>query len=361
MNPVSQDNVIMVDTESEAAGKFASCDGIVLIDKPAGVTSFAVVDSIRRSLATRASGPVQSGRRRRPGPKCGHAGTLDPLATGLLLVLVGSGVRLSRYLIGLDKAYTAVVRFGIGTDSHDRDGRVTARQAVRADRDDLTAALAAWRGEVRQAPPVISALKRDGQPLYRRVRRGEVVAEPSPRKVCIERLELQTIRWGVPPTTADDAPEATAAADGLVYEATLAVTCSSGTYIRALARDLATELGTVGHVHALRRTRIGPFTVQAALPPARAHEPRALLAALRPLADALPHVTTFTIDAERAALLRHGGQPDSGWCGGAQLPRQCKFCDTSGRLVAVAGTDPETGSLRTQAVFGVRQPAGEEG
>ena len=334
----------------------SATDGIVLVDKPEGTTSFAVVDAIRRGLVGLLSATAPAGRRRRAGLKCGHAGTLDPLATGLLLVLVGRGVRLSRFLVGLDKSYTAVVRFGVGTDSHDRDGAVTARRSVAADPGDLAAALDRWRGDVRQVPPIISALKRGGEPLHRLVRRGEVVTEPDARSVRISHLELLATRWGLAPAEVAADPTLGTAADGLVYEATLAIDCSSGTYIRSLARDIAVALGSVGHVHALRRTRIGPFAVAAAQPATELTDPEATLAALRTMAAALPHLATHTIDTEQANWLRHGGQPAVDWLGGTDAPPQFKFCDPAGELVAVAATDPHTGAPRTLAVFGDRQP-----
>jgi tRNA pseudouridine55 synthase len=338
----------------------SATDGIVLVDKPAGTTSFAVVDGIRRGLVGLRSEAAPAERRRRARLKCGHAGTLDPLATGLLLVLVGRGVRLSRFLVGLDKSYTAVVRFGVGTDSHDRDGTVTARQPVPADPRDLPAALDLWRGEVRQIPPVISALKRGGQPLHRRVRRGEVVPEPDARSVRITRLELLATRWGLAPEEIATDPGVETAADGLVYEATLAIDCSSGTYVRSLARDIAAALGSVGHVHALRRTRVGPFVVEAARPAVELSDPVATLTVLRSLAAALPHLATHTIGTRRANWLRQGGQPAVDWLDGSDAPPRFKYCDPEGELVAVAATDPHTGAPRTLAVFGDRQPASRE-
>jgi tRNA pseudouridine55 synthase len=320
--------------------------GILLVDKPSGVTSFDVVDSVRRRLVAADPGLApRGGRGRGPRPprfKCGHAGTLDPLATGLLLVLVGRGSRLSPYLLGLDKTYRATVRFGTATDTLDREGDTTATADLPRDEAAVVTAMTSLRGDILQAPPLISALKRDGRALHERVRAGEDVAPPEPRPVTISRFELLAVRG-----------------DGGVAEADFEIACSSGTYVRSLARDLAEAAGSVGHVAELRRLSIGPFTVQEALPGAMDLAGAELAAAVRPLADALPHVPVLDLTAAEADFVRSGGQPDPGWRG--RLPARIPDCgkagpifrmlDEDGMLVAVGRIDETTGTPRTAAVM----------
>ncbi len=331
--------------------------GFLLADKPAGISSFGVVGGVRAALGGRLRGPSRL--------RAGHAGTLDPMATGLLLVLCGAVTRLQPYLVGHDKRYRAVVRLGAGTDSHDRDGEPVGRAAVDCDMDDVTAALAAFRGRIEQRPPRISALKRDGRALYALARRGEAPRQ-EPRPVLIRRIEAAPLRWGDP--AADDP---LAADDGRVYEFGLLVECGSGTYVRALARDIAAALGTLGHLRALRREASGDFLVEDALAPDRLRDPEALRAALRPAAAALPGAPVLRVDDAEALLLRRGGQPDPGWItrlepapepgmagdGSARSP--FRILDARGGLVAVGRlVDGEDGAVvpRTAVVM----PACEE-
>jgi tRNA pseudouridine55 synthase len=289
----------------------------------------------------------------------GHAGTLDPLATGLLLVLVGRGTRLQPFLTGLDKRYTATVRFGVGTDSLDRDGVVTATAPVPPSPASLDSALAAQTGEILQEPPLLSALKQAGRSLHHRARAGEDVAPPAPRPVRIDRLVARAVRWGeapaggvVPGTGAARKPaESLLPADGRLYEVDLEVACGSGTYVRAIARDLGRALGTEAHVQALRREAVGPFTVDAA---ASLDD---LLAAddpagrLRPLAACVPHAVSVTLDDARAAAVRQGAQPERTWFAGP-VPTLFRLLDSGDELVAVGRYDPQSHQPRTAAVFG---------
>lgn len=345
------------------------CNGILLVDKPAGPTSFAIVDRVRRALTRAVPGLGRSGggRRRggRPRFKCGHAGSLDPLATGLLLLLCGSGTRLAPFLMGLDKTYRTVVRFGIDTDTHDAAGKVIARLPVEASVADLERALADFRGEIEQVPPVFSALKRDGQRLYKLARQGKEIPALEPRPVRIGRLELQAARWAEKPTGEDMKSEETGAADGRLYEAELLVSCSSGTYVRSLARDLGRVLGTAGRVQVLRRESIGPFSVAGALPPERLDDGPTLAARIQPLGEALPHLPTMTLKVAEANSIRCGGQPEISWlrrldqpladrserAGAAPGGVHFQMKDARGELVAV-GTIPATGGLpRSGVVF----------
>lgn len=230
-------------------------DGVLVVDKPAGLTSHDVVARVRRLAATR---------------KVGHAGTLDPMATGVLLLGVGRATRLLTYLVGADKEYTATVRLGQATATDDAEGEVTAGAPVGAvaavDPERLEAALGAFRGPIAQVPSAVSAIKVDGRRSFARVRAGEEVALAA-RPVTIHELAV----------TAPLRPAR--AADGTaVVDVDVRVTCSSGTYVRALARDVGAALGVGGHLTALRRTRVGPFTTADARPLATlAEEVRAAL------------------------------------------------------------------------------------
>jgi tRNA pseudouridine55 synthase len=200
--------------------------GILNVDKPAGWTSFDVVRFIRRRCGER---------------RVGHAGTLDPAATGVLPVLIGQATRLAEYLVDATKAYEAVVELGVVTDTYDAEGDVVARQdASGVTREQVEGALAAFRGDFLQAPPAFSALKRDGVPLYKRARRGEHV-EVESRPVRVDELNITS--WDPP-------------------RVSLNVECAKGFYVRSLAHDLGAALGVGGTLASLRRSRVGPFRVE---------------------------------------------------------------------------------------------------
>jgi tRNA pseudouridine55 synthase len=203
-------------------------DGILNLNKPKGWTSHDVVARVRRLTGVR---------------RVGHAGTLDPMATGVLLICLGKATRIAEYLVAGRKRYSATLRLGISTDSHDADGRVTAEAPVTADLAAVEEALSRFRGPIEQVPPMISAIKKDGQRLYELARRGVEVERP-PRAVEIYGLHL--VDWAPPKLTID-------------------VTCSSGTYIRAIARDLGRDLGCGAHLTALTRTASGDFTLTDAI------------------------------------------------------------------------------------------------
>jgi tRNA pseudouridine55 synthase len=208
----------------------SSISGLVLVDKPGGPSSFAVVDRLRKRFET----------------KAGHAGTLDPLATGLLLVLLGRGTRLARYLVGLDKRYVTEVRLGLRTSTGDGEGEVVEETPVATERDML-----ALQGEVELTVPAASAVKIEGERAYRLHRRGDEVQMPV-RRSTIHSLELVDY-------------------DGRA--ATLDLLVGSGTYVRSIAAELG------GHCRTLRRTEVGPFHVDDA-DPARIIPPEEALAAL---------------------------------------------------------------------------------
>jgi len=337
-------------------------DGILLADKPSGPTSFAVVQRVRRALlsARRQEGHYAEGHGRQRY-RCGHAGSLDPLASGLLLLLCGGGTRLSPFLMGLDKAYRCEFRFGVGTDSHDAEGAEVARVVVSFAPEELRRRLADFTGDLAQVPPAYSAIKRDGQRLYALARRGAALPVLAPRAIRVSRFELLEARWG-----GEAPPDAPAAADGRIYDAAFLVECSSGTYVRALARDLARSLGCEAHVRSLRRERIGPFVVTDAVPAARLDDGAALTAAMCPLGAALPHLPALTVTALEAAALRRGEQPAAGWLrrldrplatpAGEEVFLQAR--DANGGLVAVLRIPAAGGLPRSAAVF--PEPGREE-
>jgi tRNA pseudouridine55 synthase len=208
--------------------------GFVVVDKPAGMTSHDVVGRLRRLARTR---------------RVGHGGTLDPMATGVLIVAVNRATRLLTYVSGSDKAYAATVRLGQSTVTDDAEGGVTGgAPAGGVTRERVEAGLAELTGEITQVPSAVSAIKVNGQRAYKRVRDGEEVALP-PRPVTVSRLDL--VGWH----PVDDA----------LLDVDIEVECGSGTYVRALARDLGQALGVGGHLTALRRTRVGGFGIDEAV------------------------------------------------------------------------------------------------
>jgi len=203
-------------------------DGVLLLDKPKGLTSNAALQTARRLLNA---------------AKAGHTGTLDPMATGLLPLTFGEATKFSQMLLDEDKTYLATVVLGVETDTGDADGKVVRTHPVDVSEARLLQALAGFRGEIRQIPPMYSALKRDGKPLYEYARAG-VELEREARVVHIHRLELKSFS---------------------AAEFTIEVDCSKGTYIRSLAMDIGVVLGCGAHLSALRRSRIGAFSVEDAV------------------------------------------------------------------------------------------------
>ena len=234
-------------------------DGLLVVDKPAGWTSHDVVGRARRLCGTR---------------RVGHAGTLDPMATGVLVLGVNKATRLLTFLVGSDKAYTATMRLGQSTITDDAEGEVVATTpADRVDAEALRAAVAGLTGEIEQVPSSVSAIKIKGERSYARVRAGEDVALAA-RPVTVSRFEV----LGTHQAEADGVP---------VLDVDVEVEVTSGTYVRALARDLGAALGVGGHLTALRRTRVGSFTLDQAhtLPELEAAAEAGTLPVL-PLADA---------------------------------------------------------------------------
>jgi tRNA pseudouridine55 synthase len=214
----------------------AAADGLLIVDKPADWTSHDVVGKARRLCATR---------------KVGHAGTLDPMATGVLVLGVNRATRLLTFLVGCDKTYTATIRLGQSTITDDAEGEIASATPADGVTDEaVRAAVGALTGEIDQVPSSVSAIKVKGERSYARVRAGEDVELPA-RRVTVSRFEILATRRGE-------------AAGIPVVDVDVEVEVSSGTYVRALARDLGSRLGVGGHLTALRRTRVGAFTLDQA-------------------------------------------------------------------------------------------------
>lgn len=274
--------------------------GTVVIDKPAGCTSHDVVDKVRAALGTR---------------KVGHAGTLDPDATGVLVLGVGIGTKLLQFITGADKTYEAEISFGTETSTLDAAGEVTATHDMTPDPDQVVAASATFMGDIKQIPPMVSAIKVDGKRLHELAREGKEV-EREPRPVTIHRFD-------VAPT-----------ADPLVY--TAIVECSSGTYIRTLAADLGRALGGGAHLRSLRRTAVGPFT----LDDARSIDE----IEAGPVVDLLRGMPILAVD-EDVALRVMSGQS----LGPAGGPGRVGITDPAGTLLAVY--ESRDGDLRPAKVL----------
>ena len=279
--------------------------GIALIDKQQGFTSHDVVAKLRKLLGTK---------------KIGHAGTLDPMATGLLLLGVGSGTKLMQFLSGLDKTYEATIRLGASTSTDDAEGELgQAQDASRISSDELAREIFKLTGNIEQVPSSVSAIKVDGKRAYDLVRAGEEVVLKS-RSVTVSKFEV----IGAPSVV------------GNYLDINVAVDCSSGTYIRALARDLGDALGVGGHLTALRRTRIGSFEVSNASDISQ--EPT-LVTNVEVLKTLMPEVA---ISPQQEIDLRHGKR--------LALEIAGMSCATAnGRLVAVI--EPAGSEAKSAVVF----------
>ena len=239
-------------------------DGFAVVDKAPGMTSHDVVARARRRFGTR---------------KVGHAGTLDPDATGVLILGIGRATRLLQFLTGMGKSYEAEIRFGVETSTLDASGEVTATHDMGPlDSEEVRRAAAGFLGDIEQIPPMVSAVKIDGRRLHELAREGKEVDRP-PRSVRVDRFDVTPLD-----------------VDGGRWRA--AIDCSSGTYVRTLAADLGTELGGGAHVVSLRRTAVGPFTLDQAAPLEEA--------TIRPAAQGLSHMAQVTVPDDVATSVRHG-------------------------------------------------------
>jgi tRNA pseudouridine55 synthase len=288
--------------------------GVLVVDKPVGLTSHDVVQIIRRGTGIR---------------RAGHTGTLDPRASGVLVVLIGPAVRLSEYVSASDKRYQATIRLGSSTDTYDAEGRVTRSAPINnVTEEQFEDILGQFVGEIEQVPPPYSAIKVQGRKAYEMAREGEEV-NLEPRKIKVYSLDL--LEWAPPEVVID-------------------VFCSSGTYVRSLANDLGNSLGTGAHLVGLRRTKSGRFTLRDAVPMRRLQE--SFIAGdwykyLIPAAEALADWPMVELDADQVELIRHGHRVPSiektqGWARGVS---------EQGDLVALLEIDEATNEWQPRKVF----------
>ena len=271
----------------------AGSDGILLVDKPAGASSHDVVAMVRRA---------------RGGVRAGHTGTLDPFATGLLVVALGAATRLIRFMPAEPKVYRATIRFGAATDSDDATGRITGHGPV-PDESVVRSAIGPLTGTIEQVPPAFSARHVEGRRAYAIAREGGAPAL-APSTVTVHAWEVASYEAGRLDVT---------------------ITCTSGTYVRALARDLGRFCGTVAHLASLRRVRIGPFDVAAAVPPDESADAPVVTSS-----DALVGMPRQVVSGDELDRLTHG-RPITARENGASAA----LVDQSGDLVAVAEREGE--------------------
>ncbi|MFF4795143.1 MULTISPECIES: tRNA pseudouridine(55) synthase TruB [unclassified Streptomyces] len=293
-------------------------DGLVIVDKPSGFTSHDVVAKMRGIARTR---------------RIGHAGTLDPMATGVLVLGVEKATKLLGHLALTEKEYLGTVRLGQNTITDDAEGEITsATDASKVTRDAVDAAIAKLTGDIMQVPSKVSAIKINGVRSYKRAREGEEFEIPA-RPVTVSSFAVHDVRDAV-------------AADGTpVLDLVVSVVCSSGTYIRALARDLGADLGVGGHLTALRRTRVGPYKLDSARTLDQLQQELTVMPIGEAAAAAFPR---WDVDARRARLLINGVRlevPDEYTGAGAVA-----VYGPDGRLLALV--EEQRGKAKSLAVFG---------
>lgn len=306
--------------------------GILNVNKPSGMTSHDIVAALRRAARVR---------------RVGHAGTLDPTATGVLLICLDQATRVSQYLMASDKVYRAQIRLGQTTDTDDGEGRMIRQRPVPPGTDEgiIQKALAGFVGEIFQVPPRYAAIKQNGIPLYKLTRQGMDV-NPVPRRVVIHAIHL--LKWHSPDLTLD-------------------IHCGPGTYIRALARDVGEHLGCGGHLASLVRLKSGQFSLEEAieldeaicrLRESQTQDTADIGDILWPLDVALTHMACMTVDAETAVRLRHGQQvpslppsPDEG------QPALRRAYTADGTLIAIVRYDPHTKLWQPDTVFSNLRPS----
>jgi len=284
-------------------------DGVLNVFKPAGPTSHDIIYRVRRAYGEK---------------KVGHAGTLDPMATGVLVVCVGRATRIVEYLMGATKAYVAEMILGVATDTQDSTGNIESKHdASGVTRDALEDAAKRFVGEIEQTPPMVSAIKRDGKPLYKLARQGKTV-EREPRRVCIHSLRVDDFR------------------PGEKAWARIKVECSSGTYIRTLCADIGEALGVGGHMSALRRTRVGDFRIESS----KSVEDGSDLPPVISMDAALEFMPSVRLSGSDAGRLAHGLSVAAT----TQPPGVCRVHGPDGELVAIGEVVPE-GLLRPRKVL----------
>jgi tRNA pseudouridine55 synthase len=287
--------------------------GVLVVDKPIGLTSHDVVQIVRKGTNIR---------------RAGHTGTLDPRASGVLVILIGPAVRLSEYVSASDKRYQAVIRLGTSTDTYDADGRVVSTSPVNISEAQFEENLMKFVGEIEQVPPPYSAVKVKGRKAYEMAREGEEI-DLEPRKIQVYSLEL--LEWAPP-------------------EAVIDVYCSSGTYVRSLAHDLGEALGCGAHLVGLRRTKSGRFTLRDAVPLRRlreAFDSGNWYQFLIPAAEALSDWPAIELSHDQLEAIRHGhripAEPGQG--------NKVRGVSEQGELVALLELNPETNEWQPRKVF----------
>jgi tRNA pseudouridine55 synthase len=309
-------------------------NGALIIDKPPGLTSHDVVGRVRHLLQER---------------RVGHTGTLDPFATGVLVLLIGRATRLAQFLSGLEKEYEAVIRLGFATDTGDITGKTlvesealtAAGSTVKFGESEIEAALASLRGDIVQVPPMYSAKKLQGRKLYELARRGEEV-ERQPVRVTIQRFETNRAKGGLVKDNLDG-----------TYDLDVLVACSAGTYVRTLAEDFGKRLGIGAHVAELRRTRVGAFQIDHAIRLEQLQESVAEESLGRVLLapdTALAHLPAIDLSADDVLKVRNGVNveaQESMWTNGEHV----RLRDDHGHLVAVASFAADKNSLRPRVVL----------
>jgi tRNA pseudouridine55 synthase len=287
--------------------------GVLVVDKPIGLTSHDVVQIVRKGTNIR---------------RAGHTGTLDPRASGVLVILIGPAVRLSEYVSASDKRYQAVVRLGVSTDTYDADGRVEQTSPVNVTEEQFENALKNFIGEIEQVPPPYSAVKVKGRKAYEMAREGEEV-DLLPRKIQVYNLEL--LEWAQP-------------------EAVIDVYCSSGTYVRSLAHDLGEMLGCGAHLVGLRRTKSGRFTLRDAVPLRKLKEHfdnGTWYQLLIPAAEALSDWKAIELSQEQVEAVRHGHRIPAE----QSTSKMVRGISQQGELVALMEYDETTQEYKPKKVF----------
>jgi tRNA pseudouridine55 synthase len=298
-------------------------NGIIVVDKPGGMTSHDVVDSIRRIAGIR---------------RVGHAGTLDPHATGILIMLLGKATKVSRFLMGMEKEYVFTIQLGLETDTLDRWGKTVGTSSPDGvGREDILKAASQFVGEYEQVAPSVSALKHKGMRLYKLARRGEPVPEKT-RPVKVDAFEVTGVEHPF---------------------VTIRTVCSSGTYVRSLARDMGRALGCGACVSSLRRLRVGDFAIEGSvrledLEHAAGH-PEGVREVLLSIEEGLTHLPRIRIGPEAVQALRTGGQTPEAGIPASELDFEGDYAaitDDTGRIIAIARRSDKPGRrLRTERII----------
>ena len=283
-----------------------SLSGVLVVDKPTGVTSHDVVQELRRILGTK---------------RVGHTGTLDPAAGGVLLACVGKGTKVAQFLTGYDKEYRAVVRLGATTDTYDGEGEIKeTKQDCKVSLERIVDAIDSFRGEIWQLPPLHSAIKYKGKRLYQYAREKEEVTRTK-RKVEIKEISIKGVN--------------------MPY-VELKVSCSKGTYVRSVAHDLGQKLGCGAYLFSLRRTRVGPFTLEDALSPGSISEVKKegkISEALISIEQALAHLPSVAVREDSVARVQNGARLVSSFVssvdGSFQVGQTISMTDEQGRIIAM--------------------------